>query len=628
MKPSRFSSIASSLSVAALALGLGVCVSTWVLLWDSWWAGPAVDSWHFVNVLVAWEQGEDLWRRLAKSHGGHRPFFPRVVLLADYVGFGGRNVFALVCSAALQLAAGAALVWALCRDRGAAGGRAGLYASGLVLAFGFCAAQLENFSRAWNVHWFLVSAAVSWSLVMLAWARAAGTRRAVAAGTTVAIGLAVVASWSMANGFLAWLCLGVAAVWLRMWVSAAAIGAVGFLVLWGFLEGYNPGPAVGTGATLGDPLGQVAWVLRFLGAPLSGWQPAAGFWLGAAGIAALVVAGWIATRRVVGSLDLVALGIATFCVGSALMISWGRMAYSEASWSAPRYQTVSLLFWVSLLVWFVGRIRGGPAALGFRAVTIAAVALWLIPGQFAGAQRVQGQAQEIRAANLAVLVGVADRMAYQATLPFSDARRRRDAVVRHAPFLRRHGFGMFYGGRRKLMGLSLEALYPERSDACEGGIFRDTLTPSKYWARVEGWAREFDRARVPELLFTDSSGRVVGLGEPVRHFFPGIPDDERWFVGWRKGVPDGAAWAVLADGSVCRIATWGAGQGPIAPVSRSRDNWLESSPRVSCSTSSVCSPRPGNERTGPSAASENLMGLPWTCIGCSRSGTGTSINMS
>ena len=117
MKPSRSSSIASSLGVAALVLGAAALVSTLVLLWEAWWAGPAVDSWHFVNVLEAREEGADVWRPLAKNHGGHRPFFPRLLLLADYVWFGGRNAFVLAWGVVLQVATWGALVWAAQRER-------------------------------------------------------------------------------------------------------------------------------------------------------------------------------------------------------------------------------------------------------------------------------------------------------------------------------------------------------------------------------------------------------------------------------------------------------------------------------------------------------------------------------
>jgi len=561
VKPSRSSSIASSLGVAALVLGVAACVSTLGLMWQVWWAGPAVDSWHFVNVLAAWEEGADFWRRVAKNHGGHRPFFPRLVLLADYAWFGGRNVFVLACGVLLQLATGGALVWAAGRERARIGSSAVLYVTGLVLALCFCATQLENFSRAWNVHWFLASAALAWSLVALAAAGAAQTRRAAVAGTGVAVLLAGVATWSMSNGLLAWGCLILAALWLRLpRAVAVSLVAAGALVAWSFLSGYTPGPALDASAVWTDPLGRVVWVAHFLGAPLSWRYPSAGAWLGAAGLLAFLLAAGSSARRRPRPADVVCLGVAAFCVGSAFLVAWGRMVYSGESWSAPRYQTPTLLFWASLFTWIVLRAGSSLPALGLRAVLLAGVAALLIPPHFDEGARVGTFAGRVRAAHLAVVVGVSDRSAYEATLPFSDRSRRRDAVRRHAGLLRGLGLGMFRDARHELLGQRIDALHPQRSEACEGGIFTSTASASGRWVRVEGWARESDSARVPFLLFTDPTGRVIGLGEPLRRPPPGVKDAERRFVAWRHAAPVGEVWAVLADGSACRLAVWGRGE--------------------------------------------------------------------
>ncbi len=539
-------------------LGTAASVSTLVFLWEAWWSGPAVDSWHFVNVLVAHEQGSDLWRRLAKNHGGHRPFFPRLLLLADYAWFGGRNVFVLVWGVVLQLSTWWALVWAAQRESMNIGRSAVAFAAGLVLALCFCATQLENFARAWNVHWFLVSAVVAWSLVALAAAGAAQTRRAVVVGTAVAVLLAGVATWSMANGVLVWGLLVFTALWLRLPLPVpAAILVAGALVAWSFQSGYMPGRGVHVAALWAAPLSRVIWVVRCLGAPLSWWHPNAGAVLGAAGLVTFLLAAAHAARRRPRPADVVCLGVAAFWMGSAFLVAWGRTAYSGESWGTPRYQTLSLLFWASLLTWLVVRIGSGPVALGVRAVMLVGVATLLIPSHFAQGARVGTFAERVRAAHLALVVGVSDRSAYQATLPFSDRKRRRDAAKRHAGFLRGRQLGMFHDGRHTLLGRQLDVLHPQRSEACEGGIFRSADSASKRWVRVDGWAREVGSVRVPDLIFTDPMGRVIGLGEPLRHPLFGAEDAAPHFVAWRHAAPAGEVWAVLGDGSACRVAAWG-----------------------------------------------------------------------
>ena len=256
-------------------------------------------------------------------------------------------------------------------------------------------------------------------------------------------------------------------------------------------------------------------------------------------------------------MDVVCLGVAAFCVGTAFLVAWGRMAYSGESWGAPRYQTPSLLFWASLLTWLVLRVGSGLPALGLRAALLAEVAALLIPPHFIEGARVGTFAGRVRAAHLALAVGVSDRSAYQATLPFSDRRRRRDAVVRHAGFLRARRLGMFRDARHEFLGRRVDVLHPQRSEACEGGIFTSTASASGHWVRVDGWAREPGAAGVPQLLLTGPAGFVIGLGEPLRHALPGFEDGEHRFLAWRRAVPGGEVWAVLADGSACRVAAWG-----------------------------------------------------------------------
>ncbi|NQY92303.1 MAG: hypothetical protein HRT46_11705 [Deltaproteobacteria bacterium] len=563
MKPSRFSSIAFSLGVAALALGAAACLSTFGLLWESWWAGPAIDSWHFVNVLEAWDSGTDVWRRLAKNHGGHRPFFPRLLLLADYNVFGGRNGFVIVCSVVLQLGTWAALVGSAWVERSRVGDSTVPFTAGLALALCFCATQIENFSRAWNVHWFVVSAALAWSLAALSAAGAARTHRAVFANTALAVLLAGVATFSMSNGLLAWPCLLVGALWLRLRRAVVvSLLVTGALAAGGFLAGYMPGPALDRSDPWMDPLSRVLWVARCFGAPLSWQHPVAGTWLGTVGLLAFAAAAGHAARRRPRPADVVCLGVVAYCVGTAFLMAWGRMPYSEQSWSAPRYQTVSLLFWASLIVWLVLRVERRLPALVLRAGLLAGVAGLLVPAHFAAGERGRAFADEVRAAHLALIVGVSERGAYQATLPFSDRKRRRDAVRRHAGFLRARQLGMFRDARHERMGQGFDRLHPQRSEACEGGIFSSTPSFLGHWVRVEGWVRDFGTGRVPELIFVGPAGSVIGLGEPQRRMLPGFEDDERRFVAWRRASPSGEVWAVLADGSACRVAVWGRGEQP------------------------------------------------------------------
>jgi hypothetical protein len=98
--------------------------------------------------------------------------------------------------------------------------------------------------------------------------------------------------------------------------------------------------------------------------------------------------------------------------------------------------------------------------------------------------------------------------------------------------------------------------------------------------------------RVPDLIFTDPMGRVIGLGEPLRHPLFGAEDAAPHFVAWRHAAPAGEVWAVLGDGGACRVAAWGRAAGPIAPVSRKPATGIPSPAVPITSTASVGSSAP------------------------------------
>ena len=507
---------------AALAGGL-VLASTLGFLHESRWPGPAVDFWHFMKVLNQRGAGAEWWPLLVREHGGHRLLFPKLLYLAEYAVFNGRNVFLITLSVLLQGLTAALVTVGVWRERAAVGGPVVVFAGGLALVLLFSGAQIENFLRPWNLHWFLVVAAASVSFAALVrGGRGSAERSLSAPWLGVAVLAGFVATWSMGNGLLVWpLLLGLA--WLLR-LPRRGIVALGVMALAGaasFFVGYEPHQNVAPSRLLTEPLVQVSWLLRALGTPFSSDSPTFAAAGGTVVLACGGYAGWDLVRRRERSADveLLLAGLFLFAVGTLVLAATGRAA---STWNEPRYQTVVLVAWMSLLTW--GLLRVGRGAPRRTLAAMAVILLWLaVPAVRAHRQGLDAQrlfVEQMHAANLAILVGVAHRPSYQATLPFADRLRTRDRVQRYAPGLRRRGQGPFANGEHRLLGTHVDLTGSPR---CPGQVREvvplvDPDTKRRVGTRVDGTidpTTAIDPNR--PLLLTDADGLVIGLGHLRGH---------------------------------------------------------------------------------------------------------------
>jgi hypothetical protein len=570
--------LALLLTAVALLVGAGILLTTVGDLYAAHWSGPAVDFWRFVRFLEVHERGGETLALLLKNHGGHRPFAPRLLYWVDYAWFGGRNAFLVSCSVALQAFTAVLLVRASSRERGNLPRSLWVFAGGVSVALLYSATQLENFARAWNVHWFLTFAASAAALAALDRARqvdAQGGGFAAAGWILVAACAATIATWSMVNGLLVWPLLVALAVAVRMrarWALLLTLAAL--LVAAGFFHGYTPGPGLSAGEIWHAPHRRLAWVSKCLGAPLSWSHPRAGAVLGGLGLATVVFAALQLVRRGRrAGAAILPVGLMLLCVGTALLAAWGRMAYSQTSWSIPRYQTITLLFWASLLCWVLPRL-GSMRAVGrwggvaFMAVVLAGIGAVLVPAHRREGRVVVVFGEQVRVANLAIITDLGHRPAYEVSLPFSDLHRSGDRVRRRASFLRSQELGMFADGRYRWLGLRVgEDLAIEPENRCDGGVF--TLEhlgePDVVGARAEGWARDARTGSVPaSFVVTDAANVVVGLGAPARRWLPwqsraaARAEGRGWIAYVRlPSVPGGGqVWGVVAPGRVCQVAGW------------------------------------------------------------------------
>ena len=105
----------------------------------------------------------------------------------------------------------------------------------------------------------------------------------------------------------------------------------------------------GSSLTSGGAL--VEWFLACLGSPLSWLSRDAGSALAlAATLAAAALSLRLLARRSEASRgECLLVGLMLFSWGAAALIALGRTSLWPESWEAARYQTIVLLFWLSLL---------------------------------------------------------------------------------------------------------------------------------------------------------------------------------------------------------------------------------------------------------------------------------------
>jgi len=224
-------------------------------------------------------------------------------------------------------------------------------------------------------------------------------------------------------------------------------------------------------------------------------------------------------------------------------------------WSAPRYQSFVLLFWLCLAVLGSATPISRPAVrYGLRfflmVASIAWVAFVLRPAESEQVKRISSFAREARLANAAIVVGVQDAPELQVVRGMAASWN----VARSAVFLREEGLGPFADKRASLLGTRLGYLLkPVRDPGCHGKGMEVTRLPQSGALRVRGWASTGTKRALPwALVATNEAGDVVGLGESESEL--GM-DGYYWILYSRPPQQAGGlvVWAVRDEYEVCLV---------------------------------------------------------------------------
>ena len=306
---------------------------------------PFLDQWEVVPLLIKKQQGLLSFADLFAQHNEHRPFFPRLIWLT-LSGFTRYNVNIelwvnlLIAMGTFIFVAGRSMkMWK----------QLGISTPPLLIPLMsllvFNLGQRESWLQGFQTVMFLEIACVIIGIFVLAentsWGNFFG-----------AVALGIIANYSMANGLLYWL-IGLIVISITTSKKLRIIRISLWIIFSGicislFLTGWTSGGHLNFGYAFTHILEWFIWILNFLGAPIMTlWYVAWVFGFISIGLYILIIGHVVRTNQWRPLIPYFA--IVLFILVTALSISLGRMEMGMPQSVVPRYLTMSVWYWVSLL---------------------------------------------------------------------------------------------------------------------------------------------------------------------------------------------------------------------------------------------------------------------------------------
>jgi hypothetical protein len=414
----------------------------------------------------------------------------------------------------VQLAFLLSLAWLLRAVGGLRGAslRVGL---GLAAYCLFCPSQWENLSWPFQISFVLPGLFVILALLALVqYAKSAQANEGggyYLGGSILAL---CAATYSNANGVVAWPVLVLAALALRVRLQVIAVYIIaGALLVSSYLYHYSSPPYHSSPlASLHHPAVIIEYLAKYFG---GSWFHSprhlyvVGF--GLAGLAAaLAMAWWELARKASRPAPVVLLGLIAFSLGTAFITALGRINFGTDQAFASRYQTFTLLFWFSLgmllLAVLAERNRRIPVTL---LLTVAALMMLMSAGQYRSALRTaQGRAGVANLAGSAFLTGVMDPVSLKELFPDPEF------VWGCVGYLREHRLSVFATGLSSRLEKPVADVYQaDAMDSCKGHV--DGVEPvasDSKGVRVWGWAVEQRSGKAVQGILAAVGGRIEGFG--------------------------------------------------------------------------------------------------------------------
>jgi hypothetical protein len=306
---------------------------------------PFWDQWEVVHLLAKSSQGVLTIAELFSQHNEHRPFFPRLI----WIGLSGVTHYNVNAELWGNFLIALGTFWFLVNRSMATWRRMGVFAPPwlvpLMSLLVFNLGQRESWLQGYQTVMFLGAAGAVIGLIMAA---EDGSGR----GFLVAVLLGIISTFSMANGVLYWpVGLAVLATGrANRWKAAKLYGwtAAGAMCIALFFHGWVASVQLSLSYVLAHPLEWILWVANYVGAPLmTSWYVA---WMfGIIGIGLYIAAAGYAVRNGKWRSLTAYFAVAAFVLLAALSTSIGRAGLGMPQSVVPRYLTVSVWFWISLL---------------------------------------------------------------------------------------------------------------------------------------------------------------------------------------------------------------------------------------------------------------------------------------
>jgi hypothetical protein len=487
---------------------------------------PWQDEWAMVEEYSSVARGHSLLDTLWSPYWGHRLVLPRLIAFANIRWAGGRSLTWLIMIIhSTHIVLLIFLTWWLCK--GAKTLRPFGFAVTAIVAFMLSPSQMENF--VWSMQLMFPLVYLTGSAAFLLIAMAGGERSYRLAIMGVVFALA--ASLTMSNGLLVWPVLLVESLWLATWRRCSvALAIIGFFTIACYCWHYQrPALGLGVSGVVLHPVKAISVLGLLLGAPVGSSQSGIRTAVGLLGIVCMVyLCARISQSTVDRKSGIAVVSIAAFLILSAALTVVGRLdkVLLDRWHDVPsKYFTLVCTFWavvaiLSATAW-CHRILS-PVAIG---VPVSLICLLFIhPTRLLVAA--EDWADFFRGADAvgsALLLNVNDTQLLPRLLDPPQA------ISDNTAFMRKGRFGIFAEARASWPGnLVSRALGSRREVDCAGAVeFLDPVLPADSW-RVEGWATtKQDQGAVEDLVITDRSGLVTGLGRGgLRHrYIPGFFTD-------------------------------------------------------------------------------------------------------
>jgi hypothetical protein len=485
---------------------------------------PWQDQWVVLDDLQRHAQGEHLWRIVWKPYWGHRLVIPRLLFFADahWLSLASLNWLSLLLQF-VHIALLIALGWLLVRRKPFA---FFLAAVTLVLNLMLSPLQIENFVWGMQTMFPLVFVAASGAALALA---LSGPKTRIS-WLVLAIGLALLSSWTMPNGILIWPVLILQSLYMRQRRGATAtIAVLGLIVIATYLRHYTRPPELGMGVIgmLRHPLDAVLLLCLVTGAPLR-LKVHSEIVVGAIAMAvsAYMFLKVAAARAKHPEWISALLAIVAFSFLSAVTIVAGRLTpnllHIDAVDPIPgRYFTMVCLIWAAMgllaLAAYQGR-KSDAVWLCFYALLFGSLFFTHRIPQLTEAEDWSDAFTGIDALGPAFILNVPDEQLLSLVWPSKPERDQRIA------FMKQRRLAIFSEARANWPDKRISDLFGRLPIRCAGEIEK-VVSVSPVSARIEGWAWEVQGSRAPDdVLITDPNGQVVGLARGgLRHgYFPGL----------------------------------------------------------------------------------------------------------